>query len=144
VSTYSAKPSDIVRKWHVVDAKGKILGRLATGIASILRGKHKPMFTPHMDTGDFVVVVNAESIQVTGNKMQDKLYFRHSNYPGGLKTITFEKLIKTHPERAIEAAVKGMLPHNRLGRKMIRKLKVYQGPDHPHQAQKPEPLELPE
>jgi large subunit ribosomal protein L13 len=127
-----------------VDAKGKILGRLATGIASILRGKHKPMFTPHMDTGDFVVVVNAESIQVTGNKMQDKLYFRHSNYPGGLKTITFEKLIKTHPERAIEAAVKGMLPHNRLGRKMIRKLKVYQGPDHPHQAQKPEPLELPE
>jgi len=142
--TFSAKKEDIERKWFVVDADGKVLGRLASGIAAVLKGKHKPVYTPHLDTGDFVIVVNAERVALTGNKLRDKLYFRHSNYPGGLKTMTYEKLLQTHPERAIEAAVKGMLPHNRLGRKLVRKLKVYRGPDHPHQAQKPEPLELAE
>ncbi|MDP2871937.1 MAG: 50S ribosomal protein L13 [Bacillota bacterium] len=144
MSTYTAKPQDINRKWFVVDADGKVLGRLASEVAKVLRGKHKPIFTPHMDTGDFVIVVNAERVMVTGNKAKDKLYFRHSNYPGGLRKTTFETLIKTHPERAVEAAVKGMLPHNRLGRKLYRKLKVYRGPVHPHQAQRPEALVIEE
>jgi len=144
LSTYTAKPSDIDRQWYVVDADGKTLGRLATEVAKVLRGKHKPIFTPHMDTGDFVVVVNAERVALTGNKMQDKLYFRHSNYPGGLKTFTAEQVLSSkHPERVIEAAVKGMLPHNRLGRKLFKKLKVYSGPEHPHQAQRPQPLDIP-
>lgn len=143
-TTYTPKPADIDRRWFVVDADGKVLGRLASGVAAVLRGKHKPVYTPHLDTGDFVIVVNAERVRLTGNKLRDKLSFRHSNYPGGLKVTNYEKLLKTHPERAIEAAVKGMLPHNRLGRRLFRKLKVYRGPDHPHQAQKPEPLELPD
>lgn len=144
MSTYTAKPQDIDRKWYVVDASGKVLGRLASEVAKVLRGKHKPIFTPHMDTGDFVIVVNAEQVVVTGNKAKDKLYFRHSNYPGGLRTTTFETLMRTHPERAVEAAVKGMLPHNRLGRKLYGKLKVYRGPAHPHQAQRPETLPIEE
>jgi large subunit ribosomal protein L13 len=142
MSTYTAKPQDIDRKWYVVDASGKVLGRLASEVAKVLRGKHKPIFTPHMDTGDFVIVVNAEQVVVTGNKEKDKLYFSHSNYPGGLRQTTFETLMRTHPERAVEAAVKGMLPHNRLGRKLYRKLKVYRGPVHPHQAQRPESLPI--
>ncbi len=142
MSTYTAKLPDIDRKWYVVDAEGKTLGRLATEVAKVLRGKHKPIYTPHMDTGDFVIVVNAARIVLTGNKMRDKLFFRHSGYPGGLKVMNYERLLQTHPERAIERAVKGMLPHNRLGRKLVRKLKVYGGPEHPHQAQKPEPLEI--
>lgn len=142
MSTYTARPVDIDRKWYVVDAEGKTLGRLATEVAKVLRGKHKPIYTPHMDTGDFVIVVNAAQVILTGNKLRDKLYFRHSDYPGGLKVMNYEKLLQTHPERAIERAVKGMLPHNRLGRKLYRKLKVYRGPEHPHKAQKPEPLEV--
>ena len=142
MSTFSPKPSDIDRKWFVVDAAGKTLGRLATQVATVLRGKHKPIYTPHVDTGDFVIVVNAEQVALTGNKLRDKLYFRHSGYPGGLKVIKYEKLLRTHPERAIERAVKGMLPHNRLGRKLYRKLKVYRGATHPHQAQKPQVLEI--
>lgn len=142
MSTYTARPADIDRKWYVVDAEGKTLGRLATEVAKVLRGKHKPIFTPHMDTGDFVIVVNAERIVLTGNKLRDKLYFRHSNYPGGLKVVNYERLLETFPERAIERAVKGMLPHNRLGRQLYRKLKVYRGPEHPHKAQRPEPLEI--
>jgi len=142
LSTYTARASDIDRKWSVVDAEGKTLGRLATEVAKVLRGKHKPIFTPHMDTGDFVIVVNAARVVLTGNKLHDKLYFRHSNYPGGLKVMNYEKLLQTHPERAIERAVKGMLPHNRLGRQLARKLKVYGGPEHPHKAQRPEPLEV--
>ena len=142
MSTYTAKPSDIDRRWYVVDADGKTLGRLASEVAKVLRGKHKPIYTPHMDTGDFVIVVNAERVHLTGNKLRDKLYVRHSNYPGGLKVMTYEHLLERHPERAIERAVKGMLPHNRLGRKLYRKLKVYRGPKHPHQAQRPEPLEI--
>ena len=142
MSTFSPKPSDIDRKWFVVDAAGKTLGRLATQVATVLRGKHKPIYTPHVDTGDFVIVVNAEQVALTGNKLRDKLYFRHSGYPGGLKVVNYEKLLRTHPERAIERAVKGMLPHNRLGRKLYRKLKVYRGGTHPHQAQKPQVLEI--
>jgi large subunit ribosomal protein L13 len=142
LSTYTARPADIDRKWYVVDAEGKTLGRLATEVAKVLRGKHKPIFTPHMDTGDFVIVVNAERIVLTGNKLRDKLYFRHSGYPGGLKVVNYERLMETFPERAIERAVKGMLPHNRLGRQLYRKLKVYRGPEHPHKAQRPEPLEI--
>lgn len=142
MSTYTARPADIDRKWYVVDAEGKTLGRLATEVAKVLRGKHKPIFTPHMDTGDFVIVVNAERIVLTGNKLRDKLYFRHSGYPGGLKVVNYERLMETFPERAIERAVKGMLPHNRLGRQLYRKLKVYRGPEHPHKAQRPEPLEI--
>lgn len=142
MSTYTARPADIDRKWYVVDAEGKTLGRLATEVAKVLRGKHKPIYTPHMDTGDFVIVVNAERIVLTGNKLNDKLFFRHSGYPGGLRVINYARLLETHPERAIERAVKGMLPHNRLGRQLYRKLKVYRGPEHPHKAQKPAPLEI--
>ncbi|RLA81971.1 MAG: 50S ribosomal protein L13 [Deltaproteobacteria bacterium] len=130
------------RKWYVVDAKGKILGRLASEIAKILRGKHKPVFSPHLDTGDFVIVVNADKVRLTGKKWQKKLYFRHSGYPGGLKVYTAQQLLQRKPEELIRLAVRGMLPKNRLGRRLLRKLKVYAGPEHPHQAQQPEPLQI--
>jgi large subunit ribosomal protein L13 len=133
--TYSTKVSDIERKWHVIDASGKTLGRLATEAAVLLKGKHKPMYSPHLDVGDFVVVVNADKIEVTGKKLTQKIYYRHSNYPGGLKSVSLEKMLETHPTRAIEHAVKGMLPHNRLGAAMFKKLKVYAGAEHPHKAQ---------
>ena len=133
--TYSTKVSDIERKWWVIDASGKNLGRLATEAAVLLKGKHKPMYTPHLDVGDFVVVVNADKIEVTGKKLTQKIYYRHSNYPGGLKSVSLEKMLETHPTRAIEHAVKGMLPHNRLGAAMFKKLKVYAGAEHPHKAQ---------
>ncbi len=140
--TYSAKPEEIERNWYVVDAEGKTLGRLATEIAKILRGKHKPIYTPHVDTGDFVIVVNADKVRVTGKRLDQKIYYRHSGYIGGLKAVPLRRMLETHPERVIEHAVKGMLPKNRLGRKMYKKLKVYASPDHPHQAQKPQPLDL--
>ncbi len=133
--THSTKASDIERKWWVIDASGKKLGRLATEAAVLLKGKHKPMYTPHLDVGDFVVVVNAAKIEVTGKKLSDKMYYRHSNYPGGFRSVNLEKLLQTHPTRAIEYAVKGMLPHNRLGAAMFKKLKVYAGTEHPHEAQ---------
>ena len=140
--TYTTKPSDITRKWYVVDAQGKTLGRLATRVASILKGKHKPEYSPHMDVGDFVVIINADKIHVTGRKMDQKIYYRHSGYPGGLSKITLRNQLVRYPTRAVELAVRGMLPRNRLGRKMLRKLKVYASPEHPHAAQKPEKLEL--
>ena len=142
MKTFSAKPDQIERKWFVVDAQGQTLGRLATQVATVLRGKHKPIYTPHVDCGDYVIVVNADKIHVTGQKLDDKIYYRHSNYPGGLKQVTLRRQLQTHPERVIEAAVRGMLPKNRLGRKMFKKLKVYAGPDHPHQAQQPESFDL--
>jgi len=135
MKTYSTKASDIKRDWHVIDASGRTLGRLATEAAHLLRGKHKPMYAPHLDTGDYVIVVNAAKVRVTGNKAGQKVYFRHSGYPGGLKEMTFEKLIAAHPERIIKHAVRGMLPKNPLGRAMFRKLKVYEGPTHTHHAQ---------
>ncbi len=140
--TYVAKPGEVERKWYVVDATGKTLGRLAARIAHILRGKHKPQYTPHEDVGDFIIVVNAEKIAVTGRKLDQKIYYRHSGYPGGLKAVSLRRMLEKHPERVIEHAVKGMLPRGPLGRRMFKKLKVYAGPTHPHQAQKPEPLEL--
>jgi len=140
--TYVAKPADIDRRWYVVDAEGKTLGRLASQVASILRGKNKPIFTPFLDTGDHVIIVNAEKIVVTGRKMDKKLYYHHSGYPGGMKVTNFRKMMQIKPERAVERAVRGMLPHNRLGRAMGRKLKVYAGPAHPHEAQQPVALEL--
>jgi large subunit ribosomal protein L13 len=140
--TYVAKPSDRERNWYVVDANGLTLGRLSTQIADTLRGKRKPAYTPHIDTGDFVVVVNAEKVAVTGNKRADKLYHRHSGYPGGLRTRTFQDMIDRRPEEIIRLAVKGMMPRNRLARKQLTKLKVYAGPEHPHVAQKPQPLEI--
>lgn len=142
MKTISAKPATVQRDWYVVDAAGKTLGRIATEIALRLRGKHKPIYTPHVDTGDFIVVINAEKVNVTGNKREGKMYFHHTLYPGGLKSTTFDKLIKKKPEQVIELAVKGMLPHNSLGRAMFRKLKVYAGPEHPHAAQQPKALEL--
>ncbi len=142
MKTYSAKPQDIRREWHLVDATDKTLGRLATEVARRLRGKHKPEFTPHVDTGDHIVVVNAEKVRVTGNKLEDKYYHRHTGYIGNLKSIKLGKLLETHPERVIQNAVKGMLPRNPLGRAMFRKLHVYAGPEHPHAAQQPTPLEL--
>jgi len=135
MKTYSTKSTDIERQWWVIDASGKILGRLATEIAALLRGKHKPIYSPHLDTGDFVVVLNAAKVKVTGKKEKQKTYYSHSGYPGGLKSTSLEKMMETHPTRVIEHAVKGMLPHNRLGRAMMRKLKVYAGDTHPHQAQ---------
>lgn len=140
--TFSARERDIEKKWYVVDAQGKTLGRLASEIVTILRGKHKPIYTPHIDCGDYVIVVNAEKVRVTGLKLDQKAYYRHSGYPGGLKTVTLRDQLKKFPERVIETAVKGMLPKNRLGRRMHKKLKVYAGPNHPHAAQKPQPLEL--
>lgn len=142
LKTYMAKPAEIDRKWYVIDAEGQTLGRLASEVASILRGKHKAIYTPHVDTGDFVIVINAEKIQLTGNKLNDKMYRHYSGYPGGLKEVTYGVLLNKKPEKAIEAAIKGMLPHNRLGRAMYKKLKVYKGSEHPHQAQKPELREL--
>jgi large subunit ribosomal protein L13 len=136
------KAAEIQREWYVVDAAGKTLGRLATRIATILRGKHKPGYTPHLDMGDYVIVVNAEKVMLTGRKRQQKVYYRHSGYMGGLKEISFERMLAEFPERVIRLAVRGMLPHNSLGRRMLKKLKVYAGPDHPHQAQQPESLEL--
>lgn len=130
------------RKWHLVDATGQVLGRMATRIALLLMGKRKPGYSPHLDLGDFVVVINAEKVKVTGKKLKDKIYYHHSGYPGGLKQRTFKELLEKHPERIIELAVKRMLPKNRLGRKMLKRLKVYKGPEHPHQAQKPEPIAL--
>lgn len=135
MKTYTPRASDIERRWHVIDASGKTLGRIATEIAQLLRGKSKPIYSPHLDTGDFVVVINAAKVQVTGKKAEGKIYYRHSGYPGGLKSITFAKMLATHPERLVEHAVKGMLPHNRQGRAMARRLKVYAGDTHPHQAQ---------
>ena len=135
MKTYSTKASDIQRQWHVIDASGKVLGRLATQSASLLMGKHKPIFSPNLDTGDFVVIINADKVRFSGNKAKQKLYYRHSGYPGGLKTINLEKMLQTDPTRVIEHAVKGMLPHNRLGASMMKKLKVYAGEAHPHLAQ---------
>jgi large subunit ribosomal protein L13 len=139
--TYVATPANRERHWLLVDASEKTLGRLATQIADALRGKRKPEYTPHIDTGDFVVVVNAEKIRVTGSKLQDKRYYKHSGYPGGLRTRTLQEMLDRRPEEVIRLAVKGMLPRNRLGRQQLRKLKVYAGPDHPHEAQKPKPFE---
>ena len=140
--TYSPKGSDITRQWHVIDASDVVLGRLASQVAVLLRGKHKPIFAPHVDTGDFVIVVNAEKISVTGNKREQKRYYRHSGYPGGLRSISYGELMEKRPERIVEKAVRGMLPKNSLGRQTLRKLKVYAGPDHPHQAQQPVPFEI--
>ncbi|HSH42063.1 MAG TPA: 50S ribosomal protein L13 [Arenicellales bacterium] len=142
MKTYSAKPSEIRREWHVIDATDKVLGRLATEIAHRLRGKHKPEYTPHIDTGDHIVVINADKVRVTGRKTTDKIYYRHTGYPGGIKSSSFAEMRDTHPERIIETAVKGMLPRNPLGRAMFKKLHVYAGPEHKHQAQQPTPLEL--
>lgn len=142
MKTYWTKEEDVERKWFVVDAEGETLGRLASRIATILRGKHKPIYNPAVDTGDFVIVVNAEKIHTTGRRLDQKKYYRHSGYPSGLKERTLREMLEKHPERVIQRAVRGMLPKNVLGRKMIRKLKVYAGPDHPHQAQQPEPLEF--
>ncbi len=142
MKTYVAKPEEIKREWWIVDAQGKTLGRLASEVARILRGKHKPYYTPHLDCGDYVIVINAEKIHVTGKKLDDKIYYRHSGYPGGLKSFTLREMLKRRPTRVIRKAVWGMLPHNRLGRRMIKKLKVYAGEKHPHQAQKPKPLEI--
>jgi large subunit ribosomal protein L13 len=142
MKTFSAKSEEIRRSWFVIDAKGKVLGRLASAIAHRLKGKHKPEYTPHVDTGDYIIVLNAKQLEVTGNKAKDKIYYRHSGYPGGLKEETFEKLHARCPERVLEKAVKGMLPKNSLGRTMIRKLKVYAGSEHEHVAQQPQPLEI--
>ncbi len=142
MKTFSAKPDAVQRDWFIVDAAGKTLGRLAAEIALRLRGKHKPEYTPHVDTGDYIVVVNAEKIQVTGKKASDKIYYSHSEFPGGIKGISFEKLIDKAPTRVLEIAVKGMLPHNPLGRAMYRKLKVYAGTEHPHSAQQPQSLNI--
>lgn len=142
MKSYIAKPADIERKWYVVDADGKTLGRLATEVATVLRGKHKPTYTPHMDCGDYVIVINAEKVEVTGKKRKEKVYKRHTGYPGGLRETTFEKLIAKKPEEIVRHAVKGMMPNGKLGRQMYKKLKVYAGPEHNHQAQKPEVLEV--
>ncbi len=142
MKTFSAKPESVERGWFVVDATDKVLGRLASEIALRLRGKHKPEYTPHVDTGDYIVVVNAEKVHVTGRKASNKMYHRHTGYPGGLKSETFDKLVSKAPERVIETAVKDMLPKGPLGRSMYRKLKVYAGPEHQHAAQQPEPLKI--
>ncbi|MEJ2137905.1 MAG: 50S ribosomal protein L13 [Gammaproteobacteria bacterium] len=142
MKTFSAKPEEVRRDWFVVDATDKTLGRLATELAARLRGKHKPVFTPHVDTGDHIIVVNAANIRVTGNKRTDKMYYRHTGYIGNLKSISFEKLMEKAPEQALTLAVKGMLPKNRLGRAMLKKLRVFAGAEHDHQAQQPQPLEI--
>ena len=141
-TTYMAKPKDVERKWFIIDAEGKTLGRLASEAARLLRGKHKPIYTPHVDTGDHVIVINAGKAVLTGNKLKTKLYTRYTGYPGGLRTMTYDKFMATKPERALEKAIKGMLPHNRLGRAMAKKLRVYAGSTHPHSAQKPEKREF--
>ena len=142
MKTYSAKPGEIARDWYLVDAEGQTLGRLATRIADMLRGKGKPQYTPHVDTGDFVVVVNAEKIAVTGNKLDEKMYYRHSGYPGGLKERPLRDQLERQPTEVLRKAVKGMLPRNRLARQQLTKLKIYAGPEHPHEAQAPKPLEV--
>ena len=142
MKTYVVNKEDITRKWYVVDADGKTLGRLASAIAQVLRGKHKRIYSPHLDVGDYVVVVNAERIAVTGRKMDQKMYYRHTGYPGGIRESNLRDLLARHPTYAVKYAVRGMLPKNRLGRKIIKKLKIYAGPEHPHQAQQPEALEL--
>jgi large subunit ribosomal protein L13 len=142
MKTFSAKPAEVRRDWFVVDATGQTLGRLSTEIARRLRGKHKPEFTPHVDTGDYIVVINAEKVRVTGNKREDKMYHRHTGYIGNLKSVSLDEMLKTHPERVIENSVKGMLPRGPLGRKMLGKLRVYKGPEHDHTAQQPIPLEV--
>ncbi len=141
--TYSAKRDELEARWYVIDAEGQVLGRIATQAATILRGKHKPTFTPHLNCGDFVIVVNAARVDVTGNRLDQKIYYRHSQYPGGLKQETLRQALQRHPELVIERAVKGMLPHNRLGAEILGRLKVYAGPQHPHQGQKPVPWALP-
>ena len=142
MNTYVTKQTDIKRDWYVVDAQGQTLGRLATRIAAVLKGKHKPIYSPSMDTGDYVVVINAKKIVATGRKLDEKMYYRHTGYPGGLRRINLRDQLEKHPERVISAAVRGMLPHNRLGRAMFKKLKVYAGAEHPHAAHKPKTLEL--
>jgi large subunit ribosomal protein L13 len=142
IRTYIPKATEIERRWYIVDAEGLTLGRLATQIATIIRGKHKPSFTPHLDVGDYVIVVNAEKVHVTGNKEEQKFYYRHSGYPGGFRSTSLRDQLSRHPERVIETAVKGMIPHTNLGRDQLKKLKVFAGPNHPHAAQQPEPLEI--
>ncbi|WP_433372599.1 50S ribosomal protein L13 [Streptosporangium sp. CA-115845] len=140
--TYTPKPAEVERQWHIIDATDIVLGRLASHVAILLRGKHKPIFANHVDTGDFVIVINADKIALTGNKLEQKKAYRHSGYPGGLRSMAYGELMDKRPDRAVEKAVKGMLPKNALGRKMIKKLKVYSGSEHPHQAQQPVPFEL--
>ena len=140
--TYTPKAADISRTWHVLDAEDQVLGRLATEAATLLRGKHKPIYAPHVDTGDFVIVINADKVALTGNKREAKMAYRHSGYPGGLRATPYAVLLERHPEQAVEKAIKGMLPHTSLGRNMLKKLKVYAGPEHPHQAQSPAPYEI--
>ncbi len=140
--TFSPKAADVQRQWHVIDASDVVLGRLASHAAVLLRGKHKPIFAPHVDTGDFVIIVNAAKVALSGNKLTDKMAYRHSGYPGGLRSVAYRDLMATSPEKAVAKAVKGMLPKNSLGRQMLRKLKVYAGPEHPHQAQQPVPFEI--
>lgn len=142
MKSYMAKTNEIDRKWYLIDAEGKVLGRLASEIATILSGKNKPIYTPHVDTGDFVIVINADKVKLTGKKLENKEYIYHTGYPGGLKRVSYEVMMKEKPEKVIELAVKGMLPKNRLGRKMFKKLKVYAGPEHKHEAQKPEIYEF--
>ena len=142
MKTYSPKPEHIERRWYVIDAGGHVLGRVASEVATILRGKHKPMYAPHMDTGDHVVVINADKVELTGNKGEDKYAYRHSGYPGGLHKRTIGDLMEKHPDRVVEKAIIGMLPHNKLSRQMQKKLKVYAGPEHPHAAQQPVPYEI--
>ena len=142
MKTHTVRVEDIEREWFLVNAEGKTLGRLASEIAQVLRGKHKPVYTPHLDCGDYVVVVNAEKVQVTGRKLDQKMYYHHTGYPGGIKSISLRNQLQKHPERVLQAAVRGMLPRNRLGRKMLKKLKVYAGDSHPHRAQQPKVLEL--
>ncbi len=141
-TTYMAKPQEVKRKWYIIDGEGKVLGRLAAEAAKILRGKHKPDFTPHVNTGDHVIIINAEKVVLTGNKLRQKMYYRHSGYPGGIKATRYDQLMQTKPELAVYKAVTGMLPHNSLGRDMARKLRVYRGSEHPHQAQQPEIWEM--
>ncbi|GGO06441.1 50S ribosomal protein L13 [Microbispora rosea subsp. aerata] len=140
--TFSPKPNDVERQWYVIDATDVVLGRLASQVATLLRGKHKPIFAPHVDTGDFVIVINADKIALSGNKLEQKRAYRHSGYPGGLRSVTYGELMEKRPERAVEKAVRGMLPKNALGRKMAKKLKVYAGAEHPHQAQQPVPFQI--
>ena len=140
--TYTPKPGDVERAWHVIDANDVVLGRLAAQAATLLRGKHKPIFAPHVDTGDFVVIINAEKVALSGNKREQKRAYRHSGYPGGLKSVGYTELLDKHPEKAVEKAIRGMLPKNSLGRAQLRKLKVYAGPEHPHAAQKPAPFQI--
>lgn len=140
--TYTPKPGDITRAWHVIDAEGIVLGRLATEVATLLRGKHKPTYAPHMDTGDFVIIVNADKVALTGNKREQKFAYRHSGYPGGLRKRSFGELLDTKPDKLVEKVVRGMLPKNKLGRAQSKKLKVYAGPEHPHGAQQPQPFQI--